>query len=44
MHDEGAFVFPAHFSDPHHGSLHLDGDEFVFRPGGAPGALSPNGA
>jgi glyoxylase-like metal-dependent hydrolase (beta-lactamase superfamily II) len=33
---EGAFLFPAHFSAPHHGRVDLDGDEFVFVPGGAP--------
>jgi glyoxylase-like metal-dependent hydrolase (beta-lactamase superfamily II) len=40
IHGEGAFLFPAHFSDPHYGSLDVDGDELVFRPGGAPGALT----
>jgi hypothetical protein len=40
IHEEGAFLFPAHFSDPHYGSLGLDGDEFTFRPGGASGTLS----
>jgi glyoxylase-like metal-dependent hydrolase (beta-lactamase superfamily II) len=32
--DEGAFVFPAHFPEPHYGRLALDGDEVCFLPGG----------
>jgi glyoxylase-like metal-dependent hydrolase (beta-lactamase superfamily II) len=35
IHEEGAFMFPAHFSDPHYGSIDIDGDEYVFIPGGA---------
>jgi len=33
---ERALVFPAHFSDPHFGSVAIDGDEFVFVPGAVP--------
>jgi hypothetical protein len=33
--DEEAFIFPAHFSAPHHGQLAIDGDEVGFVPGGA---------
>jgi glyoxylase-like metal-dependent hydrolase (beta-lactamase superfamily II) len=37
--DDGAFVFPAHFPDPHHGRVKAAGDagdeEFLFFPGGA---------
>jgi glyoxylase-like metal-dependent hydrolase (beta-lactamase superfamily II) len=32
-HEEGALLFPAHFSAPHYGHLESDGDEFVFVPG-----------
>jgi glyoxylase-like metal-dependent hydrolase (beta-lactamase superfamily II) len=34
--DEGAFVFPAHFPEPHYGRLATDGDEVCFLPGGLP--------
>jgi glyoxylase-like metal-dependent hydrolase (beta-lactamase superfamily II) len=34
IHDEGAFVFPAHFSDPHYGVIAADDTEFVFVPAG----------
>ena len=34
IHEEGAFVFPAHFSDPHYGTIAADDTEFVFVPGG----------
>jgi len=37
--EEGAYVFPAHFSEPHYGSVTVDDAEFVFVPGGAPGTL-----
>jgi hypothetical protein len=40
VHEDGAFLFPAHFSDPHYGTLALDDAEFVFLPGGAEGSLS----
>jgi len=40
VHDDDAFLFPAHFSDPHYGTLALDDGEFVFLPGGAAGTLS----
>jgi glyoxylase-like metal-dependent hydrolase (beta-lactamase superfamily II) len=33
--DQGAFVFPAHFPEPHYGRLGTDGDEVCFLPGGA---------
>ena len=33
--DEGALLFPAHFAEPHHGRVAVDGEEFVFLPGGA---------
>ena len=39
MHEEAAFLFPAHFSAPHYGSIDLDGGEFAFRPGGLSGSL-----
>ena len=39
IHDEGAYVFPAHFSEPHYGSVTVDDREFVFVPGGASGTL-----
>jgi glyoxylase-like metal-dependent hydrolase (beta-lactamase superfamily II) len=37
IHDEGAFLFPAHFAEPHYGTLARDGGELVFRPGGLNG-------
>jgi glyoxylase-like metal-dependent hydrolase (beta-lactamase superfamily II) len=43
IHEERALLFPAHFSDPHYGSLGLDDDEFVFLPAGAPGSLGTSG-
>jgi glyoxylase-like metal-dependent hydrolase (beta-lactamase superfamily II) len=39
IREERALVFPAHFAEPHYGSLDLDGGEVEFRPGGAPGTL-----
>src|SRR5262245_25709254 len=39
LDEEHAYVFPAHFSAPHYGTVTLDGAEFVFVPGGAPGTL-----
>ena len=39
IHADRAFVFPAHFSEPHYGSVDRDDGEFVFVPGGAPGTL-----
>jgi glyoxylase-like metal-dependent hydrolase (beta-lactamase superfamily II) len=33
IYEEGALLFPAHFSDPHFGTVALDDDEFVFNPG-----------
>jgi glyoxylase-like metal-dependent hydrolase (beta-lactamase superfamily II) len=33
--DLGAYVFPAHFPEPHYGRLGTDGDEVCFLPGGA---------
>jgi len=36
LYNERALVFPAHFSEPHFGSVAMDGDEFAFVPG-APG-------
>ena len=35
LHQEGALLFPAHFSAPHYGHLDMDGSEFVFIPGSA---------
>lgn len=32
--EDDAFVFPAHFPDPHYGRLEWDGDEVAFVPGG----------
>ncbi|MEX5708604.1 MBL fold metallo-hydrolase [Parafrankia sp. FMc6] len=39
--DENAFLFPAHFPEPHYGRLAVEtstptGDEVYFKPGGAP--------
>jgi glyoxylase-like metal-dependent hydrolase (beta-lactamase superfamily II) len=31
--EDDAFVFPAHFPDPHYGRLERDGDEIAFVPG-----------
>jgi glyoxylase-like metal-dependent hydrolase (beta-lactamase superfamily II) len=36
IHEEGALLFPAHFSEPHYGSIGVDDVEFVFIPGEAP--------
>ena len=33
--EEGAFIFPAHFPDPHYGRLARAADEVAFVPGGA---------
>jgi glyoxylase-like metal-dependent hydrolase (beta-lactamase superfamily II) len=33
--DEGAFLFPAHFSEPHYGRVVIDRDEICFVPAGA---------
>ncbi|MER7693686.1 MBL fold metallo-hydrolase [Streptomyces sp. NPDC097610] len=33
---EGALLFPAHFPEPHYGSLATDGDEVVFVPAAPP--------
>jgi hypothetical protein len=32
---EDAFVFPAHFPEPHYGRLEMQGAEVAFAPGGA---------
>jgi len=44
IYEEHALLLPAHFSDPHYGSLGVDGDEVVFLPSGAPGSLAAPGA
>lgn len=31
--EDDAFVFPAHFPDPHYGRLERDGDEIALMPG-----------
>jgi glyoxylase-like metal-dependent hydrolase (beta-lactamase superfamily II) len=39
IYEERALVFPAHFAEPHYGSIDLEGDELAFRLGGAEGTL-----
>jgi len=39
IHEQRALLFPAHFSDPHYGSVGVDDVDYVFVPGGAAGTL-----